>query len=118
MNKDRWILPIGLEGRIEISVSSQMMCSIRSHTTDAPESCLTLLTREELYDYIAELEKAQRRLNQLDQEARKKETSTAEDSKLHFTPEGWCCDPGNQARPRKGCECVCCTQSRGVLVED
>lgn len=80
MKKNRWIFPVGTEGRIEISVSSERTCSIQTHTTNESEPNTCLLTHEELFSYVEELERALRRLNELEQEERKKETATVEDA--------------------------------------
>lgn len=100
MPRNRWIIPVSPQGRIEISISGDKYCRIAFFDTgDIDHDDGATLTRDELSDFIPALVDARSALDEL----QKVEVQLVKET-------AWCCDPGNQSRPRPGCDCPCCLQ--------
>lgn len=100
MPRNRWIIPVAPQGRIEISISGDKYCRLSFFdSADVYNEGGGTLPREELSDLITALIDARSALDELQKSEAQLVKETA-----------WCCDPGNQSRPRPGCDCPCCLQ--------
>jgi hypothetical protein len=112
----RWITPVGLLSQVELQTSVSER-TIRV-CLDGQNGFITL-TMEEAEEVRNDLGEALEYLREETEKYKERKQSiagvTAEIPESSPQPIGGvCCDPGNENRPRDGCDCDCCEELRYV----